>query len=63
MSEAVAKQISVTTSACRRPCQLSSVSERALAMMPRNSGITSPMSAKAQLSSSAPLKARKTRRL
>ena len=39
-----AKHTSVTASALRRPCQLSSVSARALAMIPRNNGISRPIS-------------------
>ncbi|MCY1439660.1 hypothetical protein D9M71_559050 [compost metagenome] len=62
-SEAMLKQPRITSSAVRRPCQLSSVSARALAMMPRNSGISSSMRSCCQHSAMLPVRATKTRRL
>ena len=50
-------------SAIKRPCQLSSVSARALAITPRNSGINACIQPCDQHNSSAPLRAINTRRL
>jgi len=57
------KHSSVTSSALSRPSQLSSVSARALAMMPRNSGITSAGCPSCQLNPMLPASAMNTRRL
>lgn len=57
------KHSRVTSSALSRPSQLSSVSARALAMMPRNSGMISDGCPRYQLRPMLPAMAMSTRRL
>ncbi|MNH23913.1 hypothetical protein D3C76_1449120 [compost metagenome] len=59
----MAKHTRVTARALRRPCQLSSVSARALAMMPRNSGISRAISFWYQHRARLPVRAMVTRML
>ncbi|MNF08013.1 hypothetical protein D3C80_2083210 [compost metagenome] len=58
---ATVKHTRVTARALRRPCQLSSVSARALAIMPRNSGISRLISSWYQHSNMLPVRAIRTR--
>ncbi|MNN60183.1 hypothetical protein D3C81_1753510 [compost metagenome] len=59
----MAKHTRVTARALRRPCQLSSVSARALAIMPRNNGISRAISSWYQHKAMLPVRATVTRML
>ncbi len=57
----MAKHTRVTARALRRPCQPSSVSAKALAMMPRNSGMSRLISLWYQHQAMEPVRAMVTR--